>query len=366
MRVVVTGGGGFVGSAAVERFAGKGHDVIAIDNLSRSAILGEHFLGPGVSRYNWERMAQYPRVTRLEMDIRDAKGIAKAVAGADVIVHTAAQVAVTTSMKDPRTDFDINVVGTMNVLEGVRTSSADPIVVFCSTNKVYGDHVNEIPVREGATRYSFDSPSFTSGIPETFDTDRTHHTPYGVSKLAADLFVQEYSHSYGLRTGVFRMSCIYGPRQFGLEDQGWVAHFALSALRERPLTIFGDGKQVRDVLFIADLIDAYEAYVARSKQIGGQVFNVGGGPSFTMSLLELLSILKRDLSHEVRVTFQNWRPADQRVYISDTRKAREQLAWSPKIGPEEGVMRIVEWARAEWSSHAAGEPSYDHASEDGR
>lgn len=355
MKVVVTGGGGFVGSHVVERYAKKGDEVLAIDSFARSATLGHHFLGPSVSRHNWEYIARLPGVARLEADVRDAKAMEKAVRGADVIVHTAAQVAVTTSMKDPRTDFDINVTGTFNVLEGARKSGTDPAIVFCSTNKVYGDHVNEIPVREDATRYAFDDPAFAQGIPESFETDHCHHTPYGASKLAADLYVQEYARSYGLRTGVFRMSCIYGTRQFGMEDQGWVAHFALSAFFGKPLTIYGDGKQVRDVLFVEDLVDAYAAYVDRSRQLGGRVFNVGGGPRFTMSLLELLSILEDDLAKKIGPSYAKWRPADQKVYISDIRRAQEELSWKPEVVPEMGVRRILRWVERE--SRALAEAS---------
>ncbi len=356
MKVVVTGGGGFVGSHVVERYAKSGNQVLAIDSFARTATLGNHFLGPKVNRYNWEYIARLPGVTRLEGDVRDAKAMEKAMQGADVIVHTAAQVAVTTSMKDPRTDFEINVVGTFNVLEAARKSGTDPAIVFCSTNKVYGDHVNAIPVREEATRYVFSDPAFKLGIPESFETDRCHHTPYGASKLAADLFVQEYARSYGLRTGVFRMSCIYGTRQFGMEDQGWVAHFALSAFFGKPLTIYGDGKQVRDVLFVESLVDAYEAYVERSRQLGGQVFNMGGGARFTMSLRELLSILEDELGRKIPVAYGDWRPADQKVYVSDVRQASKELGWKPRIRPEDGVVRILRWIRGQpFSQREVGE-----------
>lgn len=343
MRVVVTGGGGFVGSHAVERFARRGADVLAIDSFGRWTTLGEHPLGPNVKQYNWDRIRALPNVTRLEADVRDGRAMDEAMRDADVIVHTAGQVAVTTSMADPRTDFDTNVVGTFNVLEAARKAASDPAIVFCSTNKVYGDHVNEIPVEEGSTRYAFADPAFEAGIPETFETDRCHHTPYGTSKLAADLYVQEYARSYGLKTAVFRMSCIYGTHQFGMEDQGWVAHFAISAAIGRPLTIFGDGKQVRDVLFVEDLLDAYDAFIDHAAKLKGGVFNAGGGPGFTMSLLELLALLEKELRGPIPVSYADWRPADQKVYISDIRRARKDLGWTPKVSPQEGVRRIVEW-----------------------
>jgi CDP-paratose 2-epimerase len=286
-----------------------------------------------------------PHVARREVDVRDGSAIETVLRDAHVVVHAAGQVAVTTSMVDPRTDFEINAAGTFNVLEGARKAGTDPVVVFCSTNKVYGGAVNAIPIKEEGTRYGFADPALASGIPERFPTDHVHHTPYGASKFAADVYVQEYAHTYGLRTGVFRMSCIYGPRQFGMEDQGWVAHFAISSILGRPLTIYGDGKQVRDVLYVKDLVDAYFAYVNRSKQLGGQVFNIGGGPMYTMSLLELVEMLEKDLGRRLKVSFSDWRPADQKVYVSDIRKAEKLLGWRPEVGPEEGVRRILKWTR---------------------
>ncbi len=347
MKVVVTGGGGFVGSHVVERFAKQGHDVLALDNFSRWETLGEHFLGPWVKTYNWDYIGRIEGVTREELDIRDAKLVEMAVRDADVIVHAAAQVAVTTSMKDPRTDFEINTVGTFNVLESARKSGSDPAIVFCSTNKVYGDNVNRIPVREEATRYVFDDPSYAHGIPEDLPTDLCHHSPYGASKFAADLYVQEYAHSYGLKAGVFRMSCIYGTRQFGMEDQGWVAHFAISAFHGKPITVYGDGKQVRDVLFVEDLVNLFEAFVPRSSQLRGAVFNAGGGPSLTLSLLELLKVLESKLSRKISVAFADWRPADQKVYVSNVERARTELSWEPRVAPAEGVHRLLSWISAQ-------------------
>jgi len=343
MKIVITGGGGFVGSHAVRYFAAEGHEVTAIDSFCREEILGRHFLGPQVARYNWNGFSRLRGVRRIEQDVRSQKAMDALLKDADAVIHTAAQVAVTTSVVDPRTDFDINVDGTVNVLEAARKSRSSPAIVFCSTNKVYGNRVNDIPVRAHGPRYEFDDPSFATGIPERFGVDLVHHTPYGASKLAADLYLQEYAHSYGLPTAVFRMSCIYGPRQFGMEDQGWVAHFALSAFFDRPVTIYGDGKQVRDVLYVDDLIRAYATYLERSRQLGGRVYNIGGGPSFTMSLLELLSQLEENLGRKLRVSYEDWRPADQRVYVTDISKVRSELGWSPSVGPAEGVRRILAW-----------------------
>lgn len=347
MKVVVTGGAGFVGSHVAERFARAGHAIVALDSFARATVLGQHFLGKVVSRYNWNRLANIPSVELIEGDVRDERTVDKVTREADVIVHTAAQVAVTTSVLDPRTDFETNVIGTENILEGARKSGSDPVIIFSSTNKVYGDRVNRIPIGLSNDRYTFDDPRFYQGVPETLGIDECHHTPYGASKLAADLLVQEYARSYGLRTAVFRMSCIYGPRQFGNEDQGWLAHFVLSGLTSRPITIYGDGKQVRDVLFVDDLVDAYEAYVSHSRQLGGRVFNIGGGPEFTLSLLELVALLEGLLHRKLVLSFSGWRPADQRVYVSDNHRLHSDLGWTPKVAPKDGVHRMVEWASSE-------------------
>ncbi len=343
MKVVVTGGGGFVGSHVVERYAKQAAEVLALDNFSRWQTLGGHPLGPEVERFNWEYIAKLPGVQRKEADVRDAGAVEAAFRDANVIVHTAGQVAVTTSVLDPRTDFETNVQGTFNVLEAARKVASDPVVIFCSTNKVYGGNVNRIPVRSDGTRYLYADQAFADGIPEDFETDQCHRTPYGVSKFSADLYVQEYAHTYGLQTGVFRMSCIYGTRQFGTEDQGWVAHFVISSFLGKPLIIYGDGKQVRDVLFVEDLVRAFEAFVARASELRGAVLNIGGGPRFTLSLLELVGLIEDKLGQKLNVSFRNWRPADQKVYVSDIRRAEEQLSWKPNVGPKEGVGRIFEW-----------------------
>ena len=216
------------------------------------------------------------------------------------------------------------------------------MVIFCSTNKVYGENVNGIEVREDAGRYSF-APEWEAGIPETFSIDRCEHTPYGCSKLTGDIYAQDFGHLYGLRAGVFRMSCIYGTRQFGLEDQGWVAWFVIAALAGKPITIFGDGKQVRDVLWIEDLLRAYEAFIRGDFRV--EVFNMGGGPRFTLSLLELLEIIREETGVKPAIAYAGWRPSDQKVYISDTRRAQRILDWTPAVAPREGVRRLIAWTR---------------------
>lgn len=342
-NVLVTGGAGFVGSHAVEYYANQDTQVTALDNLSRVETLEEADESRNTAAYNWEYLEEnYPDVELVEADIRDHEELESIVEGHDAIVHTAGQVAVTASLSDPRTDFEINAAGTFNVLEAARKAESDPAVVLASTNKVYGDNVNEIPVREVDTRYWYDDPEYTHGIPESLSIDDCEHTPYGVSKLAADLYVQDYAERGVLDAAAFRMSCIYGTRQFGNEDQGWVAHFAISTLRDEPLTIFGDGKQVRDVLYVKDLIRAYDAFLS-DPEGKPAVYNIGGGDENTTSLLELLDLLENETGARTDIEFDEWREGDQKVYVSDISRAREELDWEPKVGFDEGVGRFVEW-----------------------
>jgi len=288
MKVLVTGGAGFIGSHAAIYYAQRGDQVICFDNLSRSELLKKQIN----KQYNWDYLKNYPSIKRVQADVRGKEKITEAAREVDAIIHTAAQTAVTTSLEDPRTDFEVNAMGTFNVLEAARLSKGNPAVIFCSTNKVYGDNVNKIGVEEGSTRYKFED-KFKNGITEKFSTDLCEHTPYGCSKLAADLYVQDYGMLYGLKTAVFRMSCIYGIRQFGVEDQGWIAWFAIATILGKPLTIYGDGKQVRDVLYVSDLINAYNSFIENKEKIKNTVLNMGGGPENTLSLLELIEILEQ-------------------------------------------------------------------------
>lgn len=332
-NVLVTGGVGFIGSHVAEYYAGKGDKVTVFDNLSRAKT----------SEFNWNYLKRYDNIKLVKGDVRDYKEVESAVRGVDVIIHAAAQVAVTTSMEDPRTDFEINAVGTFNVLEAARKADTDPAVVYCSTNKVYGANVNNIPIKETEGRYTFADQGFMDGISENFSIDLCEHTPYGCSKLAGDLYVQDYGECYGLDTAVFRMSCIYGTRQFGNEDQGWVAHFVISTLKGEPITVYGDGKQVRDVLFVTDLVKAYDKFIQDSGRLSGSVFNMGGGPENTLSLSELLDILEIQTGKKSEVSFDDWRPSDQRVYISNISRVRERLGWKPEVGVQEGIERLVNW-----------------------
>ena len=342
-RVLVTGGAGFVGSHAVEYYANRGASVTALDNLSRVETLETADESRNTAAYNWEYISEnYPDVDLLEADVRDPDTLEEIVDGHDAIVHTAGQVAVTASIQDPRTDFEVNALGTFNVLEAARKADNDPAVVLASTNKVYGDNVNSIPVREEETRYWYDDPEYDEGIPESLSIDDCEHTPYGVSKLSADLYAQDYADRGEVDAAAFRMSCIYGTRQFGNEDQGWVAHFALSTLRDEPLTIFGDGKQVRDVLYVKDLIRAYDAFLSAPEGKSG-VYNIGGGPSNTTSLLEFLDLLEEKTGKRTDVSYDEWREGDQKVYVSDISRAGDELDWEPEVDFEEGIQRFVDW-----------------------
>ena len=335
MKALVTGGLGFIGSHIAEFYAGRGWDVSVLDNLSRPKLLNREI--PNID-FNMKFLQKnFPKIRVLRQDVLDAGAVVAASEGCDVIFHTAAQTAVTTSVTNPRADFETNVVGTFNVLEAARKNDVKALV-YCSTNKVYGDNVNRVGVVEGSSRYRFED-KFLHGIPESFSLDLCEHTPYGCSKLAADLYVQDYAHVYGIKTGVFRMSCIYGTRQFGVEDQGWVAWFAIATVLGRPMSIYGDGKQVRDALYVTDLVRLYDSFLNSGVKHG--VYNAGGGKDNTLSLLELLDLLKELTGKSSSLSFGGWRPSDQKVFISDIRKAEEQLGWKPEISPREGVGRLV-------------------------
>ncbi len=278
----------------------------------------------------------------IQADVRDFGALAQAARGQDVIYHLAGQVAVTTSVLDPRDDFENNALGTFNALEAARTAGNDPIFIYASTNKVYGG-MEDAVVEEEATRYRYrDLPH---GIPETQPLD--FHSPYGCSKGAGDQYVRDYARIYGLRTVVFRQSCIYGTRQFGIEDQGWIAWFIIAAVTDKPITIYGNGKQVRDVLFVTDLLDVYQAAIDRIDASAGQVYNVGGGPENVLSVWAELGPMLQDLmGRRVDVAYADWRPGDQRICIMDTRKAQRDLGWRPKVGVTEGVRTLYEWVAA--------------------
>ena len=341
MRIVITGGAGFIGSHAAEFYAQKGEEVVVIDNLSRADLLGSKQMN---ALYNWNYLGKYSHIERIKGDIREKDLLIKTCRDADVIIHAAAQTAVTTSVTDPRSDFEINAYGTFNVLEAARNGRNCPCVIYCSTNKVYGDNVNKLPLRESDHRYDFVDSGIT-GISETLPIDLCEHTPYGCSKLTGDLYVQDYSQRGLIDAAVFRMSCIYGTRQFGVEDQGWVAWFSIATLTGKPITIYGDGKQVRDVLYVSDVVRAYDSFIKKRDRIHHGVYNLGGGVSKTLSLHELLDILEDITGKRSALIYKGWRPSDQKVYISDTSKVEKELGWKAGISPYEGIKKIVEWIR---------------------
>ena len=330
---LITGGAGFIGSNYVSRLLQRGKKVTIYDNLSRRG-----------ARINLEWLQSTYGKDAFELitgDVRDAETILRAASHADVIVHLAAQVAVTTSVTEPREDFEINALGTFNVLEAARASGRNPVVLYTSTNKVYGG-MEDVKVIEEETRYRYQD--FPLGISESQPLD--FHSPYGCSKGCGDQYVRDYQRIYGLPTVVFRQSAIYGPRQFGIEDQGWLAWFAIAALTGKPITIYGDGKQVRDALFVDDLLDGYDAALERIDVVKGQVFNVGGGPDKVISVwTEFGPMLEQMIGHPILVTWSDWRPGDQRIYVSDIRKARQVLDWEPKVNLAEGLKHMFEWVK---------------------
>lgn len=333
IKVVVTGGAGFIGSNLVASLLHKGdHHVLLYDNLSRAGT---------EKNLAWLQGLGSPHLEVVIGDVRESGRLQEAMQKADIVYHLASQVAVTRSVNNPREDFEVNAWGTLNVLEAARLSSCHPIVLYASTNKVYGG-MEEIALREGPGRYAYTPPRI--GISEQQPLD--FHSPYGCSKGAGDQYVRDYHRIYGLRTVVLRQSCIYGPRQFGNEDQGWVAHFVIQSYLDRTLTIYGDGKQVRDILHVADLLRAFELAVQNIEIAQGQIYNIGGGAGNDISLLELIRLLEGSLGREIRRNFEDWRPGDQRVYISDIGKAGRDFGWAPSISKGEGVRRLLAWVQA--------------------
>jgi CDP-paratose 2-epimerase len=332
-RYLVTGGAGFIGSNFVHRLLQRGESVTVFDNLSRQG---------GRKNLAWLRQSFGETSFQLvEADVRDERAIRQAAANADVIVHLAGQVAVTTSVSDPRADFEINALGTFNVLEAARSSGRNPTFLYASTNKVYGG-MEDVRVVEQATRYAY--ADFPFGIPETHPLD--FHSPYGCSKGCGDQYVRDYARIYDLPTVVFRQSCIYGPRQFGVEDQGWVAWFVIAAQTGRPITVYGDGKQVRDVLYVEDLLNAYDTAIATIGRSAGRVYNVGGGAENILAIwTEFGPLLEKLAGKPVATARGDWRPGDQRVFVADVRKAEIELGWRPKVGVEEGIRRLFQWVQ---------------------
>jgi CDP-paratose 2-epimerase len=330
--VLVTGGAGFIGSNLADRLASEGHDVIVYDALSREGVQ---------TNLNWLVQRHGDRIEPIIADIRDEARLADAAARAKVVFHMAAQVAVTTSLSDPREDFAINIASTLGLLEALRNRAPETPLIFASTNKVYGDLVDLDFVLEGDAYRPTDPEIRAHGISETRPLD--FHTPYGCSKGAADQYVLDYARSFGLRTAVLRMSCIYGQRQMGTEDQGWVAHFLIRALESKPITLYGDGHQVRDILDVSDAVGAYLAAWRNIDAVSGQAFNLGGGQDNAVSLKLLLGYIGELLGRDVSLAFADWRAGDQRYFVADTRAAEAALGLGPKVDWHSGVAALARW-----------------------
>lgn len=334
--VLITGGAGFIGCNLADRLAAEGRRVVVFDALARS----------GVERNLAWLKSRHPRnISSVIGDVRDEQALAAAAGEAEAVFHMAAQVAVTTSLDDPLDDFSVNLKGTINLLEALRRSGRRTPVIFASTNKVYGDLADiELEPADEAYRPR-DARVRQAGVSEARPLD--FHTPYGCSKGAADQYVLDYARSFGLPSCVLRMSCIYGPRQMGTEDQGWVAHFLIRALDGQPISIYGDGRQVRDILNVGDAVGAYLAAWRRIEAVSGRAFNLGGGPANAVSLRQLIGHVEQLLGKPVELRFADWRAGDQRYYVSDARAVRRALELPEPMDWRTGVAELAEWLKAE-------------------
>lgn len=331
-RVLITGGAGFIGTNLAGRLAGSGRHVVVLDTLSRA----------GVERNaRWLRRTHGDRVEIIVGDVRDRAAVEHALSDVSEVYHLAAQVAVTTSLDDPLHDFDVNARGTLTLLEALRRRRPFPTLLFTSTNKVYGA-LDDVPLMRRGGRYRpVDDGLDRHGVDEARPI--AFHSPYGCSKGSADQYVLDYARTFGLPAAVLRMSCIYGPHQHGNEDQGWVAHFVKRALAGDPVVIYGDGCQVRDVLYVDDLVDALLAARDAIGRIAGQAFNIGGGPARALSLLELIERIEGLTHREVRRSLAPWRAADQRYYVSDCRRFEQAAGWMPHVPVDDGLTRLADW-----------------------
>ncbi len=335
MKIVITGGAGFIGSNAAAYYLGKKAEVVIFDNLSRKNTDKNLAWLKGLGG----------NLTYIKGDMRSVKETGKLIsflASADAVLHLAAQVAVTTSVTNPREDFEINALGTFNMLEAMRAAGSGAKFIYSSTNKVYGG-MDDVPVVEKDTRYEYADLPYGASEERPLD----FHSPYGCSKGAADQYVHDYSRIYGLDTVVMRQSCIYGPRQFGVEDQGWVAWFIIATVLGKKLSLYGDGKQVRDLLHVDDLIRAYDMAILAGPKTRGKIYNIGGGHHNTLSVWqEFGPMLEHLFGKNIPVTPENWRPGDQKIFVADIRKAKKEFGWEPTISVEAGVKTLYEWITA--------------------
>ncbi len=331
MKVLVTGGCGFIGTNVCLFHLKRKDEVVCIDNLYRKGV-----------EFNLKLLKNFSNFEFYKIDIRDKKKIENVFKQYkfDIIYHLAAQVAVTLSVENPVEDFEINVLGTLNLLEATRKYQPESFFIFSSTNKVYGGMEN-LKIKEKNEKYYL--VDYPNGIDENFNLD--FHSPYGCSKGAAEQYVRDYARIYNLKTVVFRQSCIYGPYQFGMVDQGWIAYFCIQALLDKEITIYGDGKQVRDVLYIDDLIKAYWLAYKNNKKVKGEIFNIGGGKNNTVGILEFIKYLEKKLDKKINYRFAPWRPGDQKYFVSDNKKLRKILNWYPRIDLNSGFEKLLSWLK---------------------
>ena len=334
LKILITGGAGFIGSNIAKNYIEKGDKVIIFDNLSRNR-----------SQYNLNWLKEIGNFDFIKGDIDDKNQVNKLLENnkdIDILYHQAAQVAVVLSIKNPRKDFNSNALGTFNILEAVRKYTPGAIVIYPSTNKVYGE-LGELRMEEKNKRYEFTNKKYKGGINESHNLD--FHSPYGCSKGAADQYVRDYARIFGLKTITFRQSCIYGYRQMGIEDQGWVAWFIIKLILGNPVTLFGTGKQVRDILFIDDLVNAYQMAIDNVNKTSGQIYNMGGGYKNSLSLLELIDLLEDISGNRLEYSFSNWRLGDQKIFITDTSRAQKDFGWEPKMSKREGIKKLYKWLK---------------------
>ena len=331
MKILITGGAGFIGINAADYFLKRGFELIILDNFSRKG---------GKENIEWLKKKHNSNLIVIKVDVRyGQKKLENIIKKVNIVLHLAGQVAVTSSVENPRDDFESNTLGTFNLLEATRLSGSNPIFIYSSTNKVYGG-LDDLKIIETESRYKF--KNLPIGIPETRALD--FHSPYGCSKGAAEQYVRDYARIYGLNTIVFRQSCIYGRRQFGIEDQGWIAWFIIALTLGKKITIFGNGKQVRDLLYIDDLLDAYFMGSKNIEKTRGQIYNIGGGVKNTISIwFELKPVLEKLFKKEINISTLNTRPGDQPIFISDIRKAKKDFGWEPKVDVKMGIEKLYVW-----------------------
>jgi CDP-paratose 2-epimerase len=328
MRILITGGLGFIGVNSALEFYNSGYEIHILDNLSRKGNIDNYLLLKKKIKFNFFNK-DIRNFFDIDLIFKENKF--------DVVLHLAAQVAVTFSVRNPREDFEINATGTFNILECLRNYSKETILLYSSTNKVYGNYESEILERE--KRYEYNKHNFSISENQNLD----FHSPYGCSKGIADQYVRDYHRIYGLKTVVLRQSCIYGPNQFGIEDQGWVSWFSIASIFDKKFTIYGDGKQVRDVLHVYDLIELYKKCITDIEKCNGEIFNVGGGIENSLSLLELIDIIENKLNKVINFSIDDWRPGDQKIYISDISKIKKHIGWEPSLKKEVGVEMMIDW-----------------------